>query len=164
MSSASFALEDLNKYFHYDPEEGVVRRFGSRVKRNEGHVSTGGYLQHKVLGKNLYAHRIAWAMTYKEWPTNIDHRNGNRQDNRISNLRSATGAQNSRNLLARPSATNLKGVSPKRGGYVARITVNLHRHRFGPFGSPVDAALAYDRAAIYFHGDFAATNFSLGLL
>ena len=162
--TSDFPAADLPKYFSYDPVTGLVLRIGKRVKNPYGHISTGGYIQHSACGRNFFAHRVAWAMTHGVWPDNVDHINGDRKDNRMENLRAATWKQNSRNLLARESATQLKGVAPKLNKFIARITLNFRRYHLGIFPDPIDAAIAYDRAALYFFGEFAATNFSLGLL
>ena len=159
-----FPVEDLPKYFSYDPCTGVVLRIGKRIRTPHGHVSTGGYIQHSACGRTFFAHRVAWAMTHGVWPDNVDHINGNRKDNRMTNLRAATWKQNSRNLLVRNSVLHLKGVTPKLNKYIARITMNYRRYHLGIFPNAIDAAIAYDRAAIYFYGEFAATNFRLGLL
>lgn len=65
-------------------------------------VKDNQYLYGRVLDKNMYAHRVAWAMYYGEWPKHqIDHINGDRTDNRIENLRSVTCAENAKNQMTR---------------------------------------------------------------
>lgn len=47
-----------------------------------------GYHQGSINYRYVKAHRVAWAMHYGEWPSQkCSHRNGNRRDNRVSNLR-----------------------------------------------------------------------------
>lgn len=94
----------------------------------------------------------------------VDHRNGWGCDNRKDNMRLATVAQNrgnTRRLMARNSS-GLRGVSfnKREGKYKATIA----RVHLGTFGTAIEAALAYDAAAIERWGDFAATNKSMGRL
>lgn len=67
-----------------------------------------GYFEGCLLGVNVKAHRVIWAMYYGAWPEGqIDHINGNRSDNRIRNLRDVSSAENGRNQ--RRHSTNTSG-------------------------------------------------------
>lgn len=63
------------------------------------------------IGAELYQnHRLAWALQYGCWPDDqIDHINGDPEDNRIANLRVVSNAENQRN--ASRKATNTSGVT-----------------------------------------------------
>ena len=90
----------------------------------------------------------------------IDHRNGNGLDNRKTNLRLATNAENQRNKGARAdNRSGYKGVSPARGVWRAQIKVDQRSFTLGYFECPVAAAKAYDVAAAEKHGQFAWLNF-----
>ena len=95
----------------------------------------------------------------------VDHINRNALDNRRSNLRHCTHAENMRN---RPGSSNrkskYKGVYKCRGRWRAEISHNGKKFRLGAFNNAEKAARAYDAAAIKLHGDFARTNTSMGLL
>lgn len=91
-----------------------------------------------------------------------DHRNNNTLDNRRGNLRKCSQAQNARNKRTyKNSSTSLKGVTyrARTGKWEARIQVNGRRIHIGEYASPVQAAKAYDSAAIFYHADFAHPNF-----
>ena len=96
------------------------------------------------------------------WPQ-TDHRNHDGLDNRRSNLRPATNGQNHAN--ERPStgfSSAYKGVhwARRERGWVARIRVgNGKRLHVGTFKSEIDAARAYDVAALAAWGEYACLNF-----
>ena len=88
----------------------------------------------------------------------VDHINHNGLDNRKANLRPATSAQNTYN---RKKRSGYKGVSfdKNRGLWRASIACCGKREFLGHFGDKREAAKAYDRAAIQYHGQFASLNF-----
>lgn len=95
----------------------------------------------------------------------VDHINLNKRDNRRSNLRLATRAENSRNRVpSRSNTTGFKGVTyrKKKKLYRARIRAFGLEIYLGSFKCPIDAAAAYDKAAIEYYGEFAMTNEMLG--
>ncbi len=87
-------------------------------------VSNRGYLTGKVCGKTMSAHRVAWAVHFGSFPENqIDHINGQKTDNRISNLRDVRPVDNQRNLSKSTRNTSgVVGVSCDRGTWVAYIS------------------------------------------
>ena len=90
---------------------------------------------------------------------NVDHINGNGLDNRTENLRHATAAQNARNMRKKSNNNPYKGIHFKRGKWDAEIRCGDQREWLGSFSDPLDAAKAYDAAAIRLHGEFAKINF-----
>ena len=92
-----------------------------------------------------------------------DHENGNTLDNRRANLRIATQSQNSANVHTPPKgAVRYRGVSITRGKYIARVRIDGKQTYLGTFSCPIEAAKAYDRAAIDHYGEFARPNFPPG--
>ena len=92
----------------------------------------------------------------------VDHRNRDVLDNRRSNLRIATKAQNNANSAPRArNKTGIKGAywDARRCKWRATITVNKRQLWLGYFDSAVEAGLAYDRAAREAFGEFAFVNF-----
>lgn len=91
----------------------------------------------------------------------VDHRNGDTLDCRRSNLRSATRVQNARNGRVRRASntSGYKGVSATpHGRWRACIVVHARQIWLGSFRTKLEAAGAYDSAALSMFGEFARTN------
>lgn len=105
----------LMSFLTYDSEAGIFYRnitTSSNAKEGEicGNITYNGYVRISVDGKRYLAHSLAWLYIYGEMPkTQIDHINHNRKDNRISNLRVCTQAENTRNASIRKD--NTSGIS-----------------------------------------------------
>jgi hypothetical protein len=92
----------------------------------------------------------------------VDHWNGDSLDCRRSNLRLCTRAQNARNARAYrvKLSSPFKGVTAGSGlRFRAKITVGDKAIHLGTFGTAIEAARAYDKAARHYHGAFARLNF-----
>jgi len=110
------------------------------------------------VGKPVALHR--WLMPES---TMVDHKNGDKMDNRRDNLRACTPAQNARNTqLAKNNTSGSKGVTPvPAGGWRARIWVDRRERHIGTYETRQEAEAAYDKAASDLHGEFASTNADL---
>jgi hypothetical protein len=91
----------------------------------------------------------------------VDHLNGDGLDNRRSNLRCATAAQNQHNQRKTRGGSSYKGVHfhQRKRKWRAVIYRNSAQHFLGEFFSEEDAARAYDAAAREHFGEFACVNF-----
>lgn len=120
------------------------------------------YLSGRIFRKAYQAHRVIWIREYGEIPAGmfIDHRDNVRDNNRISNLRLATKAQNNRNKTPLAGATSrYLGVRKHTSGqWTAQIGHDYKSNHIGTYGCETSAALAYDRAAIKYFGEFANLN------
>ena len=92
----------------------------------------------------------------------VDHKNGDGLDNRRCNLRLCTTAENIRNAGSRGGSSKYKGVwyDKKRSLWRARIKVSYKEVYLGRFSTELEAAQAYDEAALMHHKEFAKLNLS----
>lgn len=97
-----------------------------------------GYIRVFLKDTHFYAHRVAWVIEKGEIPEGmlIDHQNGVRPDNRLSNLRLATIEQNAQNTKARKNTSGVHGVfwNSQKEKWQARICVSGQEIHLGFFG------------------------------
>jgi hypothetical protein len=126
-------------------------------------------------GHNLYAVRLKFAEPYKTIMLSmhreimnakderlVDHRNCDSLDNRKSNLRFATRAENMQNRRKRKNTSSrYMGVClcKQTGKWTSIIVYNKKSIWLGRFDSEVAAARIYDEAAKKYYGEFARLNF-----
>jgi hypothetical protein len=106
--------------------------------------------------KTVLMHRTILGITDKN--IIVDHINGNKLDNRRSNLRECNLSQNSTNRrLKATSRSGFKGVywAIDSKKWRARITSNHVVYHLGLFANPEDAHKAYVEASIRLHKEFA---------
>lgn len=174
--------EQLRELLTYDPETGKLfwmerpvsmfngerelsaNKWNSRFAGREAFtcVLDSGYRTGLVFRKAYKAHRVAWAIFHGRWPRGqIDHVNGDKQDNRIINLREASQSENKRNTaIYRNNTSGYKGVCWHRatGKWISQIGLGGKQIRLGYFNDPAEAHAAYCEAAKKYHGEFARTK------
>lgn len=163
----------LKKLLSYDPETGIfIRIFVLRAQVTPRYVgkvagtikkgsqsSGGGYRIIEIDGHRYRAHHLAWLYMTGKWPkSEIDHRDGERDNNRWVNLREATRSQNLGN--ARIPSTNKSGLKgacfdKSRGKWLAQIVIRGVHYHLGRYDTAEEAAEAYKQAALEHHGEFA---------
>lgn len=157
-------FEEVYKILTYDCFEGELRWSENLLDLTHMHIAAAsrfrgkpagsfdkdGYIAIHVKGATYKAHRLAWLMTYEEWPSkDIDHVDGNPSNNRIENLREATKSENLRNQrLHKNSTTGVTGVvfHKKNKRYGAYIKSNGKDVYLGWFSTLEEAAAARQAA------------------
>lgn len=135
----------------YDPASGTFTwakpRRGVTVGDEAGSVDKHGYRVIRLDCQIHFAHRLAWLIHYGEWPPlEIDHINRVRTDNRISNLRAVSHAENMANYgTPRTNTSGVRGVSwnKKNQCWEAKATVDGKRQHLGSFATLEEAARAF---------------------
>lgn len=140
----------LNKHLRYDRKTGdLIRLIGRNRGKVAGWKQAIGYIVLQVEGVQLYAHRVAWALEHGEWPqAMLDHKDGDKSNNRPDNLREATYSLNNHNR-AGWSKSGFKGVSKDRKWFRAQIGggVGGKPEYLGTFATAEEAHAAYLKAA-----------------
>lgn len=160
--------DQLREAVDYNPETGEFtwrRRPDRSVQWNGRHAGkqTGwrdhnGYIIVNINDRHWRAHRLAWLYMMGEWPEHdIDHINGDPQDNRLVNLRAATRSQNSGNgRKHKDNTSGFKGAywNARRHMWLAQIMVARRVYNLGYYTSAEAAHAAYCTAARRLHGEF----------
>ena len=151
----------LKELFNYDPETGWFTNRYSRGRaaagERAGSPSGHGYRKICVDYNKFYEHHLAWLYVYDEWPSEIDHINGESSDNRIANLRLCNRSQNNFNSLRPTGESGLRGayLDKRNSQWYSKIQVGGQVVFLGNFGSAKEAHAAFMVAADSYHGDFA---------
>ena len=144
---------ELRSWVSYDPETGLF----TWIRSNSNRVSVGsragcldtytGYVRFQIEGRLYHAHRVAWAYFFGYWPEfYIDHRDTDKANNRIKNLRPAMSRSlNNANRAKRRAG--LKGVTQhKSGRYVAQCGAGPRY--LGIYDTEEEAHAVYCRVAV----------------
>lgn len=135
-----------------------VPRSPARAGARAGYVGFRGYRQVNVGGKMRYEHRLIFLLHYGYLPGLLDHKDGNRINNRIENLRPCTSHENARNARNKSSnSSGVKGVSWDKTNkrWFATIRIDGRCSFLGRFDTVEAAKAVVDAARIKHHGEFA---------
>lgn len=120
--------------------------------------SASGYHKIVIDGRQYHRSLLVWFMHTEEWPISdmiVDHRNGNRLDDRFENLRLVPQSVNRANSKCR-NLIGFKGVSPINDGrFAAQITIKGKTVRLGVFETALEASVAFDKRHVEEYGEFS---------
>lgn len=144
------SAEELRSLLSYDKESGDFTWIKSRGRMKSGQIAGvingPGYSIITINRVQYLAHRLAWLYVNGEWPPQfIDHINGVRADNRLSNLRSVSHKENLRNQAQRSNnKSGCTGVywikaSGKWQVFIRGDGKNVHVGMFDNFEDAVNA-------------------------
>jgi hypothetical protein len=153
---------ELKEVLNYHPETGIFtwkKRTSNRVKVGSiaGNVHNCGYIELKVNNNRVLAHRLAWLYEHGELPILIDHINGDKKDNRISNLRQASYSENAYNSKIRTD--NKSGVrcvswDKARNSWEVRVKLNGKLNHYGNYNDLEEAKKVADTVRNLAHKEF----------
>lgn len=153
----------INSHLRYEPETGLLfwkkagqgRHFDP--SKPTGCKNGGGYMEIRLDRKTFQSHRIAWLLSTGKWPQNqIDHINHIKSDNRLTNLREATGSENQHNQKNKTDSDVLGVSFHKRDRkWFAYIGINGKKKHLGYFRSVLGAVRARKEAEEKYFGEFA---------
>jgi hypothetical protein len=154
----------LKEMFVYNPVTGWFTNRYSRGRAKCGEragASTGhGYRRIIVDYIKHYEHHLAWLYIYGTYPNEIDHRDGNRSNNAIDNLRVCTRLENARNSQRQAGESGLKGayLDKRTTRWYSHIQLGGQVKHLGMFDTALEAHKAFMVVVDLHHGEFALQN------
>ena len=154
-----FEYRDENLYWKVRPSRRVD------MSKPAGTINVTGYRHIQIKGKLYRAHRLIYQMFNEQWDitdnsqdNSIDHKDNDKLNNSIDNLRVATGSQQKANTGEQKNNTsgesNVYWVE-ERGKWRVRVTVNKESHHGGYFVNKEDAIAKATKMRDELHGEFA---------
>jgi hypothetical protein len=135
------------------------KRTGVRKTLKAGNKNKKGYWDVRVNGKLIKAHRIIWFLHNGTWPIgDIDHIDGDKNNNQIENLRDVTRSENNRNRnIITEYKSKLKNVSfhKKTSKWRVRIGLGWKEIHCGVYDDLELAELVAYEAREKYHGIYA---------
>ncbi len=154
-------VERLREVLDYNSETGIFTwkintRYG--FKGRQAGTACHDYLAITIDKKKYLAHRLAWFHANGSWPKNeIDHRNLDKRDNRLDNIREATRSQNQFNVpKTRKNKSGYVGVffNSQAQKFHATHRTNGKTYHVGYFHTAEDANTARVAAVSAIRGEY----------
>ena len=155
-ASSDAVLETLLKNYFADPKEGKVfrRKTGEEVGSLQpgGYVTIGVFVDGRVT--TMPRGRVIFALVHGRFPSEIDHANRVRSDDRIDNLRECSRLENARNRKRRGTPQLPRGVQKNGKKFAAVLWTDGKRTYLGQADTAEEASKVWESAARPLHGEF----------
>lgn len=147
---SKLTIERLRQVLRYEPATGNffwVHRdtHKSKLGKQASIIRSHGYLSVCIDSVYYYTHRLVWMYVNGRMPDVIDHINGNKQDNRIENLRSVDQKTNAENVVKprKHNKSGLIGAYKAKNKFKSKIKIDGKYVYLGMFETPEDASQAF---------------------
>ncbi|ATS93616.1 homing endonuclease [Pectobacterium phage DU_PP_I] len=161
---AEITAEDVSlflEYFRYDPLTGYLywKKGKQRVKEGQlAQTPDSGYLTTVLNGRHHRTHRIIWCLHNGPLAAGvvIDHKDRNKVNNLLDNLRVATRGENMQNTKLRSdNSLGHKGIHQRENGrFRVAVSASGKRTSVGTFGTLEEAIVERDKAYLRIQGEF----------
>jgi len=170
--SKELTAEQVRELLDYDPETGklywrnrdrnmfpndrIWKTWNTRYSGKEAFttVHPNGYLRGGIFKKDYLAHRVIWVVVHGYWPTEIDHVDRDAGNNRLSNIREVSHAQNAANRVHPVGKSGHRGTFFFYGKWRTHVMQNQKVVWRGSFSSPEAASAAYEAKSRELFGEF----------
>jgi len=164
----TITFEDAHALLDYDCGTGIFRWRTTRPGRPSGKIAGNVQAPEKnrkvarsrifLKGKSYLSHRLAWFMVHGSWPIGeIDHVDGNSNNNSLANLRQASSSENkfnkSRPISNTSGATGVKFIG-RLNKWLAEAWVYKKHYSLGCYSSFDEAVAARDSFCRAIRGEF----------
>jgi len=150
-------LERLKQVAWFNEKTGEFYRLSKTnhnqpIGRRMGTINDRGYRLIAIDKRRYRAHHLAWLWVYGYLPKYLDHIDGDKANNRISNLRECTHTENMHNT----NLNKLKGFTKHEKTGLFRAKIKFHGEEFslGYFKTPEEASQRYFMVKAALHGEF----------
>lgn len=160
MANQNLCVQTVREMFDYDQDIGVMTRKiktgrNTRAGQQVGSKDMHGYKTVRIGPTSFKLHRLCWFYVHGHWPAgDIDHLNGDRSDNRFTNLRDVprcVNLQNQRVATSQNKSTGVLGVYPSKKRFTAALSIDGRKKSLGTFDTVDLAHAAYLNAKRVFH-------------
>lgn len=155
MKEHVYTFKDGRQTIFDDTDKPLICQFNMQINPK-------GYVILQIhSGSKRYAHLLHRYIIDAPKGMLVDHINRDIRDNRRGNLRLVNDSQNMRNCKKRQlktAASKYKGVNLCGKKWQSRISTDTGRLYLGSFDTDVEAAKAYNIAALFYHGEYANLN------
>jgi len=142
----------IGENYLYSPTDGTLTRANSRGRWSAGAevgtcVGKRGYKTILIKGKRLYVHRVLFYMHHGEWPEFVDHIDGDKTNNSLSNLRSVDRSTNAKNIYKPHVDTESGHLGVLKRKDTGKWSVRFQGKSIGCYNELREAVKAYELAS-----------------